>query len=91
MVQMIKLWGKIIKSNKIIDQIEAICNEDIEYQQQLKACITEICNKLDIEKPYWLPKNLEEYNKRKRTSFLQDNFIEEINFDTFEIEVLEEK
>lgn len=88
---MIRLWGKIIKNNKIVIDAEAICTEETEYQQQLKICITEICYKLDIQKPYWLPKNLEEYNIRKRTAFIQDNFIEEIDFDRFEIEVIEEK
>lgn len=46
---------------------------------------------LDIEKPFWLQNNLEEYNRTKKASFTQDNFIEEINFDRFEIHVLEEK
>lgn len=88
---MIRLWGKLIKDNKMLENEEFTCNENIEYQQQLKICITEICYKLDIQKPYWLPKNLEEYNNHKKTSFYQDNFIEEVSFDRFEIIVLEEK
>jgi len=91
MVQMLRLWGKIIKNNKIKIHEEAICNEDIEFQQQLKKCIIEICNKFDIQKPYWLPKNLEEFNRISKTSFSQDNFIEEIDFDRFEIEIIEEE
>ncbi|WP_133628171.1 hypothetical protein [Fonticella tunisiensis] len=90
-MKVIRLWGKIIKDNKIMEQQEYTCSEEMNYQQQLKRCITEICYKLDIQKPYWLPKNLEEYNKYKKTSFYQDNFIEEIDFDRFEIIVLEEK
>jgi hypothetical protein len=91
MVQMLRLWGKIIKSNKIKVNIEAACDENIEFQQQLKKCIIEICNTFDIQKPYWLPKNLEEFNRRGKTSFNQDNFIEEIEFDRFEIEVIDEE
>lgn len=71
--------------------MEAICNEDIDFQEQLKKCIIKICNDLDIQKPYWLPKNLEEFNRLSKTSFNQDNFIEQISFDKFEIEVIEEK
>lgn len=88
---MIRLWGKIITNNKIVCQTEYTCNDEIEYQEQLKKCIIEICHKLDLAKPYWLPKNMEEYNKHKKTSFIQDNFIEDIKFDRFEIQVLEEK
>lgn len=88
---MIRLWGKIVKANKLILHDEVTCSEDISYDAQLKKCMTELCYKLDIEKPYWLPKNLEEYNSRKKTTFDKDNFIEEINFDKLEIIVLDEK
>ncbi|MEG2540088.1 MAG: hypothetical protein RSA01_10885, partial [Clostridium sp.] len=86
-----RLWGKLIKDNKLISQVEYTYEyDDIEYQQQLTYCITEICREFDIQKPYWLNSNLREYNKYKKTSFRQDNFIEEIEFDIFEIEVLDE-
>lgn len=88
---MLRLWGKIIKNNRIKFHEEAICNEEIEFQQQLKKCIIELCNTFDIQKPYWLPKNLEEFNRIGKTSFNGDNFIEEIDFDRFEIEIIEEK
>jgi hypothetical protein len=92
MIQMIKLWGKIITENRIENQFVTLSeDENIEYQQQLKECIAMLCYHFDIEKPYWLKKNLKEYNKIKKTSFTQDNFIEEIYFDRLEIEVLEEK
>jgi hypothetical protein len=86
----LRLWGKIYKNNKLIRHEEAEFKGGADYQENLKMCITEICQKLDIQKPYWLPKNLEEYNKYSKTSFKQDNFIEEIDFDYFEIVELEE-
>jgi hypothetical protein len=88
---MIKLWGKIITNNHIKNQHVVVINEGIEYQEELKKCIIDICYNFDIQKPYWLNKNLIEYNKIKKTSFTQDNFIEEIFFDKLVIEVLEEK
>ena len=90
MMKMIKLWGKIIKNNKITMDNVVVIDEAIEYEQELKKCMTELCYNFDIQKPYWLRKNLLEYNKIKKTAFTQDNFIEEINFEKFEIEVLEE-
>lgn len=89
---MIKLWGKIILDNKIKNQHVEVCDDsDIEYQDQLKSCILKLCYHFDMEKPYWLERNLKEYNKLKRTSFTQDNFVDMIQFDRFEIEVIEEK
>jgi len=91
MVLVIRLWGKIIKNHHIVKHAEVVCNEEIEYQQQLKKCMTELCYGFDIQRPYWLPKNLKDYNARKKTTFKQDNFIEKIDFDYLEIEVMEEK
>nr|WP_272507438.1 hypothetical protein [Clostridium aestuarii] len=80
----------MIKKNKIIR--EEIVTSTIEgsYQEKLKECITEICYRMDISKPYWLPKNMNEYNRRTKTSFNKDNFIEELDFDKFQIEELKD-
>lgn len=88
---MIRLWGKIITNNHIVKSSTVLCDEAIDYQKQLTKCLIELCYDFDIEKPYWLPKNLKEYNSRKKTSFNKDNFTEQIDFDKFEIEVVEEK
>lgn len=88
---MTRIWGKLIKDNKIIKDDVAVFKNKDNYQQNLKECIIELCSKFDISKPYWLPSNMEEYNKRTKTVFTQDNFIEEINFDKFIIEELRDK
>lgn len=88
---MIKIWGKILKNNKIIKDAVAISNVEGSYQEKLKECMTELCIKFDIQKPYWLPTNMEEYNKRNRTIFNYHNFIEEIDFDKFVIQELDVK
>ncbi len=85
-----KLWGKILVDSKIEKDILVEANSSDNYQENLKDCIMEICDKLDIEKPYWLPANVKEYNQRGKTRFTKDNFIEEICFDKFEIEEIED-
>lgn len=85
---MLRVWGKIVKNNKIIKDNVVTSDEPESYQENLKLCIIELCNEFDIQKPYWLPNNLDEYNKRSKTIFNQHNFIEEIDFDMFVIEEL---
>lgn len=88
---MLRIWGKLIKDNKIIkDKVVELVLKDT-YQEALKGAITEICKELDISKPYWLEHNLEEYNTRNKVSFDENNFIEEIDFDKFEIEELDDE
>lgn len=88
-VNMLKLWGKVIKNNKIIKDEVVTADLGGTYQENLKACLTDMCYNLDISKPYWLPYNLEEYNKRSKTTFTRHNFIEEIDFDKFVIEEID--
>lgn len=88
---MIKIWGRIMKNTKIIKDAVVTSNIEGSYQDNLKACINELCNKFDIQKPYWLPTNMEEYNKRAKTIFNYHNFMEEIDFDKFVIEELDIK
>ncbi len=85
----LKICGTLIKNNKIIK--EEIVASDIEgsYQDNLKACIAEICYKMDISKPYWLPMNVNAYNERRKTIFTDNNFIDEKGFDKFVIEELD--
>lgn len=86
-----RLWGKIMKNNKIVKNetvpLEALDN----YQLALKNAIAELCDKFDIAKPYWLNKNLNEYNRSGKTVFNENNFIEDIDFDKFFIEELRDK
>lgn len=88
---MIKIWGKLIKNNKIIKNEVAISDVEGTYQDNLKLCIKELCYKFEISKPYWLPPNVKEYNRRRKTTFNENHFIDEIDFDKFIIEEISDK
>ena len=85
---MLKIWGTLIKDNRIIRDEVATSEIDASYQENLKTCITQLCYEFDIATPYWLKSNVNEYNKRHKVSFDENNFIEEIYFDKFIIEEL---
>lgn len=86
---MLKICGQIIKNQKIIEDCIVTLNSSENYQENLKCCILDLCNKFDIENPYWLPHNVDSYNQRRKTIFTKDNFIDTINFDKFIIEELD--
>jgi ribulose kinase len=88
---MIKIWGRLVKNNKTIKDTVVVSNMEGTYQDNLKNCLNEICNEFDISKPYWLPTNMEEYNKRAKTIFNAHNFIEDIDFDKFIISEIDLK
>lgn len=88
---MFRLWAKIMVSGKMVKNI-TIENSDSSLNRTKKIfnSIDEICYAYDLSKPIWLDKNIREFKKNSRTRFTKDNFVDEIEFDSMDIEVIEE-
>ncbi len=88
---MFRLWGKAIENNRLVKDI-TISNDNLELNRTRKIyqAIDEICSEFDLSKPIWLDKNIEEFKMHDKTRFHQDNFIDSIDFDYLEIQVIEE-
>ena len=80
---MFRMWGKIWKNNRML-QDTVICMTDYRMSrtQMVFQSLDDICCQFDLSKPIWLDSNI--------TDFKQDNFIESLEFDYLEIQVLEE-
>ena len=50
----------------------------------------EICYQMDLGNPIWLDATVRDFKKHDKARFYQDNFIEHIEFDYLEIQVIEE-
>ncbi len=87
---MFRLWGKIFHSNHLIQDTVACNDAEDTRTHKVFQCLEEICYELDLEKPIWLDKNIEDFQRHSKTRFTQDNFIEHVDFDFLEIEVIEE-
>jgi len=83
---MLKIWGLVKKDNKIIKNTTAKCEDYFGFDTALHQCIVEICHTLDLAKPIFLNKHMEEMTRFNRTVFYAEDFTEKIDFDTFEIE-----
>ena len=88
---MFRLWAKIIVSGKMIKNM-TIENPDSSLNRTKKifSALDEVCYAYDLSKPLWLDKNIREFKKNSRTRFTKDNFVDEIEFDSLDIEVIEE-
>ena len=88
---MFRLWAKIIKNNHLIKDT-VICDDsnDTRTHKVFRALET-IAYQFDLGKPVWLDVTVNEFKKYAKTRFYQDNFIETIDFDFLEIQVLEEE
>lgn len=86
-----RIWGKLMKDTRMIEEEVVSSNSENDYERDLEICIKEICNRLDISNPYWLPINYGEFQKMNKTAFNKDNFIEDVKFDKFIIEELDKE
>lgn len=88
---MFRLWAKIWESGHMRKDM-VVCNEDKELNRTRKifAAIEEVCNEFDLSLPIWLDNNIAEFKKHDKVRFNKDNFIDDIDFDYLEIQVIEE-
>jgi hypothetical protein len=52
--------------------------------------VEKLCYEFDLGKPIWLDSNINDFKKHNKTRFTKDSFIEDIDFDFLEIQVIEE-
>lgn len=87
---MFRLWAKIWKDNRMIKDT-VVCNDtDDTRTHKVFQALEEVCYTFDLGKPIWLDSTIAEFQKRNRTRFTSDNFIEAIDFDYLEIQVIDE-
>lgn len=68
-----------------------ICNdsEDTRTHKIFRA-LEQVCYEFDLGKPIWLDSTVADFKKHHKARFTADSFIESIDFDYLEIQVIEE-
>lgn len=88
---MFRLWAKEFKDNRLMKDITiSDMAEDKSRTKKVFDAVDEVCYEFDLSRPVWLEKNINEFKRRDRTRFYKDNFIESVEFDFIEIQVIEE-
>ena len=87
---MFRLWGKEFKDNHMIKDT-TICDDSGDTRtHKIFNALDEIFFEFDLSKPIWLDSNIHDFQLHAKTRFGQDQFIEHIEFDYLEIQVIEE-
>ncbi len=85
-----RLWGKIWKDNHLLQDTVVTDDREDTRTHKIFRCLDELCLSFDLSKPIWLDATIKEFQRHSKARFYQDNFIDEIDFDYLEIQVLEE-
>lgn len=87
---MFRLWARIFKDNHMLrDTVIEDPSRETRTHKIFNA-LDQICYEFDLGKPIWLEATIQDFKKHSKARFTQDNFIEGINFDYLEIQVIEE-
>ena len=85
-----RIWFKVFDDTHLVmtETIEDFSDETRTHK--IFKALEEACYRFDLGKPIWLDANVEEFQRHAKTRFYQDSFIEEIDFDYLEMQILEE-
>jgi len=87
---MFRLWAKIIDDNHLLkDTVITDDTIDTRTHKVFKA-LDKVCYEFDLGKPLWLDATINDFQKHAKTRFYQDSFVEQIDFDYLEIQIIEE-
>lgn len=87
---MFKLWAKTFKSTHLLKDVVITDDSRDTRTHKVFHALNKACAELDLGAPIWLDKTVSDFRRFAKTRFTQDNFMETIDFDYLEIQVLEE-
>ena len=82
---MFKIWAKTIKDHKIVGSYLYHSADRFDGDEFL-TYLTEICHDMDIPTPVILKSHIKNYLLYNIAKFKDTDFIESVDFDTFQIE-----
>lgn len=87
---MFRLWAKEFKDSHLLRDT-VICDDSNDTRtHKIFHALDAVCLEFDLSKPIWLDKTISEFQRHSKARFYQDNFIDSIDFDYLEIQVIEE-
>ncbi len=88
---MFRMWAKIFKNNRMLRDT-VIENDTIGLNRTRKVydALDSVCYQFDLSRPVWLDKNISDFKRCSKVRFHQDSFIDHIDFDYLELQVIEE-
>ena len=85
-----KIWFKKWKETHLLADITVEDNSDETRTHKIFNALEKCCSEFDLSRPIWLDSTVREFQKHSKARFTKDAFIDEIDFDYLEIQVIEE-
>ena len=87
---MFRLWARTFKDTHMLQDTCIEADSTDTRTDKIFRALDKVCNQFDLGNPVWLDKTIAEFKRHNKARFTQDNFIETIDFDYLEIQIIEE-
>lgn len=87
---MFRLWAKTFKDNHMLQDVVIEDGSQDTRTHKVFRALDKVCLQFDLSKPIWLDKTVAEFKRHRKARFTRDNFIDSIDFDYLEIQIIEE-
>jgi len=87
---MFRMWGKMFKDSHMLKDIVIEDDSDLNRTKKVYNSLAKISENFDLATPIWLESNINDFKRIAKTRFRADSFVESIEFDYLEIQVIEE-
>lgn len=89
---MMKIWAKVLTDHRIMNEtVREFSSARPSDMEGWSVLLHELCQDLDLCRPVILKKHVNDLKQFSRVVFKPADFIESVDFDEFEIEVIPEK
>lgn len=87
-----RIWAKVLQEHRIIrETVREFSSARPSDMEGWSVPLHELCQDLDLCRPVILQKHVHDLKQFSRVVFKPADFIETVDFDAFEVEVLPEK
>lgn len=85
-----RIWFKEIKGTNLLRDMTVTDDSDDTRTHKVFNALEAVCYEFDLMQPIWLDSVVADFKRHAKARFTKDAFVEDIDFDYLEIQVLEE-
>lgn len=85
-----RIWIRLFKETHMTNDHLVEDNSPKTRTRKVFDALEEACKAFDLQVPIWLDGNIKDFKRNGKTRFTKDCFIEDVEFDYMEFQVIEE-
>ena len=86
----VRIWFRQFKENHMLKDITVDDYDSDTRTHKVIKNLESACKEMDLSVPIWLEVNISDFKRNAKCRFYQDSFIDPVDFDYLEMQIIEE-